>query len=85
MIFWPLIHTKFHNSLKIKPLQKPMWRRPDDKRNRRNPVNPYQITTVRPTLNRGDACNKTLNREDAQQKTGNPCQSKIFIYLCNVV
>ncbi len=33
MIFWPLIHTRFHNSLKIKPLQKPMWHRPDSRRN----------------------------------------------------
>ena len=46
MIFWPLIHTRFHNSLKIKPLQKPMWHRPDSSRNSgkfRIPLSPYSI------------------------------------------
>lgn len=31
MFFWPLIHTQFCNSLRIKLLQKRMWRRPDNK------------------------------------------------------
>ena len=40
-IFWPLIHTEFHNSLLIKLLQKLMWRRPDS---RPNSGDAYQST-----------------------------------------
>ena len=31
MIFWPLIHIKFYNTLWIKLLQNSMWRRPDNR------------------------------------------------------